>query len=234
MDAQFTGNKITEKRKALNLTQKDISEILHVSISAVSKWERGLNFPDLSLMEPLSELLGISVPELLGIENETPQNIIREITEISAIETREYKKSTLIKTVNIGAAVTILLIVAGAIMLVKKIIPIAGYDAPQAVSTVISLILLFCTWFFSFAALICAVKGKRKQSMSFSFAALVPFIAAEFTSDIFAYMSLFTGNMENFDIPIKYTLLSLMKMAVPFILIFISWLIIRKTQSDER
>ena len=79
MDAQYTGNKITELRKSKNWTQKDVAEKLHVSIAAVSKWERGLNFPDLSLMEPLSEILGISVSELLGLENESADQSSRTL-----------------------------------------------------------------------------------------------------------------------------------------------------------
>lgn len=43
MDMQYTGNKITALRKEKGWTQKEVAERLHVSIAAVSKWERGLN-----------------------------------------------------------------------------------------------------------------------------------------------------------------------------------------------
>lgn len=43
MDAHYTGNKITELRKSKNWTRKDIAEKLHVSVAAVSKWERGVS-----------------------------------------------------------------------------------------------------------------------------------------------------------------------------------------------
>ncbi len=55
MDPAYTGNQIAWLRKAKGWTQKKIAEQLHVSVSAVSKWERGLNYPDLSLMEPLAQ-----------------------------------------------------------------------------------------------------------------------------------------------------------------------------------
>lgn len=48
MDASYTGNKIFELRKKSRLTQKELAEMLHVTDKAVSKWERGMNFPDLS------------------------------------------------------------------------------------------------------------------------------------------------------------------------------------------
>lgn len=92
MDAQYTGNKITELRKSKNWTQKDVAEKLYVSIAAVSKWERGLNFPDLSLMEPLSEILEISVSELLGLENESADQVIKNITAISEEEKKASEK----------------------------------------------------------------------------------------------------------------------------------------------
>ena len=68
MDAIKTGMLIAQARKEKNLTQKDVAQSLHVSVQAVSKWERGLNFPDIALMEPLAELLGLTVSELMAGE----------------------------------------------------------------------------------------------------------------------------------------------------------------------
>lgn len=72
MDAMKTGALILEARKEKNFTQKDLAQSLHVSVQAVSKWERGLNFPDIALLEPLAELLGLSVSELMAGERNTP------------------------------------------------------------------------------------------------------------------------------------------------------------------
>lgn len=92
MDAVYTGNKIAQRRKEKGWTQRDIAERLHISVAAVSKWERGLNYPDLSLMEPLGALLDITVAELLGLENEPAERIIQNITEISAQEKQASQK----------------------------------------------------------------------------------------------------------------------------------------------
>ena len=86
MNQEYTGNKISEIRKQKGWTQKELAEMMHVSIAAVSKWERGLNYPDLSLMEPLANHLDISVAELLGLEAETPEKVIQSIAEISKNE----------------------------------------------------------------------------------------------------------------------------------------------------
>ena len=74
MDAQKTGGLIAQARKEKGLTQRELSQALHVSAQAVSKWERGLNFPDLTLLEPLGDCLGLTVSELLsGARGEEPK-----------------------------------------------------------------------------------------------------------------------------------------------------------------
>lgn len=83
MDAIFTGNQISERRKALGLTQRELAEQLHVTDKAVSKWERGINFPDLGLMEPLAAVLDTSPAVLLGLENADQDEIVSSITQIS-------------------------------------------------------------------------------------------------------------------------------------------------------
>lgn len=85
MDTVKTGCLIAETRKELNLTQNDLAQRLHVSPQAVSKWERGLSFPDVSLLEPLAQQLGLTVSELLsGKRNAAPQEeLIRDSLRIS-------------------------------------------------------------------------------------------------------------------------------------------------------
>ena len=57
---------IAESRKARGLTQKQLSEQLHTSDKAVSKWERGLSYPDILLLPPLAEALGLTTDALLA------------------------------------------------------------------------------------------------------------------------------------------------------------------------
>lgn len=65
MDAGKTGGFISERRKAINLTQKELANKLNITDKAVSKWERGLSFPDISILIPLAEILNISLYDLL-------------------------------------------------------------------------------------------------------------------------------------------------------------------------
>lgn len=85
MDAVKTGCLIAERRKQLNMTQKELAQKLHVSAQAVSKWERGLSFPDVSLLEPLAQQLDLTVSEVLsGSRDVTPQEeLIRDSLRLS-------------------------------------------------------------------------------------------------------------------------------------------------------
>lgn len=60
---------ITEARKRLNLTQRDMAEKLNVSDKTISKWETGVNFPDLKMLNQISKVIGISVSDLLTADD---------------------------------------------------------------------------------------------------------------------------------------------------------------------
>ena len=84
MDANYTGKQISERRKALGLTQKALAEQLHVTDKAVSKWERGVNFPDLGLMENLAAALETTPAVLLGLENADQDEILKTMMQVHA------------------------------------------------------------------------------------------------------------------------------------------------------
>lgn len=70
MDANKFGAFVAAVRKERKLTQAQLAEILHVTDKAVSKWERGLSFPDIQMIEPLADALGVSVIELMRSERD--------------------------------------------------------------------------------------------------------------------------------------------------------------------
>ena len=69
MDRYVTGAVIRKLREDKKMTQEELAGKLFVSSKAVSKWETGQGFPDVSLIEPLAKALGISVIELLSGED---------------------------------------------------------------------------------------------------------------------------------------------------------------------
>lgn len=92
MDAGLTGSRILALRKEHGWTQKELADRLHVTDKAVSKWERGLNFPDIALMDPLAKELGTTVLSLLGLEDATEETIVETITNVSVGETSRMRR----------------------------------------------------------------------------------------------------------------------------------------------
>ena len=74
MDSYVTGNTIRRLREARGLTQAQLGEKIDVSSKTVSKWETGKGLPDISLLEPLSAALGVSVMELMSGDAVTNRN----------------------------------------------------------------------------------------------------------------------------------------------------------------
>lgn len=73
MNQEKIGKFISQKRKKVNLTQEELAEKLNISKNAVSKWERGLNLPNVSIMQELCEILNITIIELLNGEETTKE-----------------------------------------------------------------------------------------------------------------------------------------------------------------
>ena len=70
MNPEKMGALIQKLRKEKGLTQKEVADKLHVTDRAVSRWERGIGCPDISLLNDLSNILDISISTLLtGSEN---------------------------------------------------------------------------------------------------------------------------------------------------------------------
>ena len=65
MDVKKFGAFISDRRKQQHMTQAELAGKIGVTDKAVSRWERGLGFPDINTMEPLADALGISLLELM-------------------------------------------------------------------------------------------------------------------------------------------------------------------------
>ena len=88
------GKFISEKRKETNLTQEQLAEKLNISKNAVSKWERGLNLPDVSIMQDLCKILNITLNELFIGEN-IKEESYKEIADNNLLSALENSSFTL-------------------------------------------------------------------------------------------------------------------------------------------
>lgn len=68
MDCSKIGALLVHLRKEKGLTQKTLADALHVSDRTISKWERGIGCPDVSLLQELSDALDINIEKILSGE----------------------------------------------------------------------------------------------------------------------------------------------------------------------
>ena len=74
MEKKTFGNLVTQLRKAKGMTQADLAEKMGITDKAVSKWERDLSYPDIVSIPHLAEILGVTVDELLTVQNVKKEN----------------------------------------------------------------------------------------------------------------------------------------------------------------
>lgn len=108
MDAAYTGKQIAQRRKQLGMTQKDLAEQLHVTDKAVSKWELGINFPDLGLMEALAKALDTTPAALLGLESADQNEMLSSLAKISREQLEEARKD--LRLFSWGSIITAVLL----------------------------------------------------------------------------------------------------------------------------
>ena len=92
MHAEETGKRIQQLRRSQGMTQKDLAQMLHVTDKAVSKWERGLNYPDMAILEPLAVVLNTTVVYLLDIENVQDETKVSAVTAVAVEETERLRQ----------------------------------------------------------------------------------------------------------------------------------------------
>lgn len=92
MDLVKIGKYIAGKWKALGMTQKQLAEKLNMSDKSVSKWERGICLPDVSVYMELCEILGISINEFLAGEDIDAENVEKKSEDNIIQVTKDSKK----------------------------------------------------------------------------------------------------------------------------------------------
>ena len=93
------------------MTQKELAAALHVSDRAVSKWERGAGFPDISLLEPLADALGLGVLDLLRGERGTEPEPELTVRQALALLARQAKERTRRRWSQVLASIALLCLV---------------------------------------------------------------------------------------------------------------------------
>ena len=118
MDLVKIGKYIAGKRKALGMTQKQLAEKLNMSDKSVSKWERGICLPDVSVYMELCEILGISINEFLAGEDIDAENVEKKSEDNIIQVTKDSKKKqknlkSILAVVTTFAVIMVLVLGAG-------------------------------------------------------------------------------------------------------------------------
>lgn len=109
MDLVKIGKYVAGKRKELGLTQKQLAEKLSMSDKSVSKWERGICLPDVSVYEEYCSILGISINEFLAGEDIAQENIVKKSEDnLIQITTDSKHRQKKLKTVIAVLSVLVL------------------------------------------------------------------------------------------------------------------------------
>lgn len=116
MENQKIGSFIAAARKEKEMTQLDLAKRLNVTDKAISKWERGLGFPDIKLLKPLAEALDVSVMELMNGEFTSPDELSSQqaITAVNkvideAVYRRKLDRKGLLAIISVFVATCLLI-----------------------------------------------------------------------------------------------------------------------------
>lgn len=111
MDQVKIGKYIAEKRKAHGMTQVELADRLDMSNKSVSKWERGVCLPDVSVYEDLCRVLDITINEFLAGEDIEPENVVRQSEKniINVTSDSKEKRQNLKKILALSLILIVLL-----------------------------------------------------------------------------------------------------------------------------
>lgn len=110
MNTQKVGKFIHEERKKMNLTQKQLADMLNITDKAVSRWETGKGYPDIEMLVKLSDTFNVSVNELLNGERIAQKNISK-IADEQIVTAYKKEKNTKKKSKIIISIILVLSII---------------------------------------------------------------------------------------------------------------------------
>ena len=132
MDLIKIGKYIAAKRKILGLTQKQLAEKLNMSDKSVSKWERGICLPDVTVYLELCKILGISINEFLAGEDIPKETIEQKAEEniIQITKDNKNKQKYLKKIIRLLIVMLVVFIFITSIFIYKKLTQPQNYIEP--------------------------------------------------------------------------------------------------------
>ena len=132
MDLVKIGKYIAEKRKTIGMTQKQLAEQLGMSDKSVSKWERGVCLPDVSVYLELCKILGITINEFLAGEDISEENLTEKAEDnlIQVAKDSKHRQKHLKSMIAVLALTAVLAIAAAGVMWYRSVRTPKNFIAP--------------------------------------------------------------------------------------------------------
>ena len=117
MNQKKIGSFLKELRKEKGITQEEFAESLNVSGRTVSRWETGVNMPDISLLVDIAEFFNVSIPEIINGErkSEIMEKEVKEVAEAMS-NYAGAEKSVILKRVKLISIIGLISLVIGLVM----------------------------------------------------------------------------------------------------------------------
>ena len=91
------GARIKQLRQSRNIKQEDFAEALGISVQTVSRWENGVNYPDVSMLPSLASYFNVTADYLLGLERNDNMAKLLKTTETFELNTKQEAEDMLLK-----------------------------------------------------------------------------------------------------------------------------------------
>ena len=127
MDLKKTGALIAELRRQKNLTQNELAAQLGVTDKAISRWETGRGFPDVSILDRLANTLDVTITEIVNGERNDPENATSE-SDQAVLSALGYARGML------RTLITVILAVAGVALFFAPLVVLGANNGMLMVS----------------------------------------------------------------------------------------------------
>lgn len=144
MDQKKIGLFLKELRKEKNITQEVLAEKLNVSNRTVSRWEKGNNMPDISLLVELSKFYHVSIPEIIDGERKSEE--MDQETRDTAVKMAEYSKNE--GKIEKKKVISFLLMVFGAFIIISAFAIFPNDSSWGSIYSIIGGIILVIGFYF--------------------------------------------------------------------------------------
>jgi len=145
MNNQEVGRFIRQLRTSKNMTQKELAEKLFITDKAISKWERGLGCPDVSVLPLLADTLGVQIEDILNGSQVSLQDANETVNNEPIQETKSIKAFLKKRHVRIILLISLTISCIFAVVAIISVVAIMPDGLSEVISALYSLLIAWLT-----------------------------------------------------------------------------------------